>query len=576
MPDLKQSLQGRDIGHLRIVAELWGVDFNAPDVRSGIRRLAPILLNAELVEEVLETLPQPALNALRDLLQNNAKLSWAMFARRYGDVREMGPAKRDREYPYLNASASPAEALWYRALVGRTFLNTPKGPEEYAFIPEDLLEFIPVNVIEGPAPLGRPASPAERVVTILADDSLLDDACTLLAALRVGVSEDDVAGLLLCAQNGPLPLIIGPLTALLRAAGLLDENGLPKPEETRQFLEADRGDALLQLVNVWLRSADFDEMHFLPGVTIEGEWQSDPVQTRRAILDFLSSIPFTRDRPDKRGDTISKPDGNNLFWSLQAFIGAVKAAHPDFQRPAGDYDSWYLRDAASGDYLRGFQYWDRVDGDLIRYLIAGPMHWLGLVDLSTPSEPDIETAPQATGFRFTQLAASLLNKQAPEGLDSEEEKITIRADGRVRVPVRAPRAARYQAARFGEWQGFKDGFYRFRLTPAALQRAGRQGLRVDHLLALLRRHAAAAPPSLIRALQRWENDGSQASLMRVSVLRVRDAAILTSLRKSPVARFLGDVLGPTSVVVRDGAIEKVMMALAEMGYLAEIVQEEKR
>src|SRR5579859_5992190 len=39
---------------------------------------------------------------------------------------------------------------------------------------------------------------------------------------------------------------------------------------------------------------------------------------------------------------------------------AVKEEEPDFQRPAGNYDSWYIRDAQSGEYLRGFESWDRV------------------------------------------------------------------------------------------------------------------------------------------------------------------------------------------------------------------------
>jgi len=48
--------------------------------------------------------------------------------------------------------------------------------------------------------------------------------------------------------------------------------------------------------------------------------------------------------------------------SLNAFIQAIKQTQPDFQRPAGDYDSWYLYDINAQTYLRGFEYWDQVDG----------------------------------------------------------------------------------------------------------------------------------------------------------------------------------------------------------------------
>ena len=48
-----------------------------------------------------------------------------------------------------------------------------------------------------------------------------------------------------------------------------------------------------------------------------------------------------------------------------------------------------------GDYLRGFSTWDEVDGALVRFLITGPMHWLGLVDLAAPRLPARRAPPSA-------------------------------------------------------------------------------------------------------------------------------------------------------------------------------------
>jgi hypothetical protein len=53
--------------------------------------------------------------------------------------------------------------------------------------------------------------------------------------------------------------------------------------------------------------------------------------------------------------------------------------------------------------------------------------------------------------------------------------------------------------------------------------------------------------------------------------------MLSKLRASRAERFLGVPLGPTSVVVKPGAAEKVLAVLAEMGYLGEIkIQENER
>jgi hypothetical protein len=51
--------------------------------------------------------------------------------------------------------------------------------------------------------------------------------------------------------------------------------------------------------------------------------------------------------------------------------------------------------------------------------------------------------------------------------------------------------------------------------------------------------------------------------------------ILDEMRKSKAAKFLGEVLSPTTVVVKGGAVQKVMEALTELGLLSEILNEEK-
>ena len=48
MPDLLQSLYKRDIGHLRIVASLWGVELTASETEAAAVELSVALLDPEL------------------------------------------------------------------------------------------------------------------------------------------------------------------------------------------------------------------------------------------------------------------------------------------------------------------------------------------------------------------------------------------------------------------------------------------------------------------------------------------------------------------------------------------------
>jgi hypothetical protein len=45
---------------------------------------------------------------------------------------------------------------------------------------------------------------------------------------------------------------------------------------------------------------------------------------------------------------------------------------------------------------------------------------------------------------------------------------------------------------------------------------------------------------------------------------------LEEMRASKAGKFLGEILSPTAIVVKEGAIQKVMAALAELGLLADV------
>jgi hypothetical protein len=555
MPDFIHSLQGRDLGHLRIVAGLWGVELKSPETDAALKELTAALLNLELVAELVEALPAEAKSALAALLETGGKIPWAAFARQFGEIREAGPGRRDREQVHLNP-ISAAEVLFYRAFLARAFFNTSNGLLEFAYIPEDLqllihLEALPEHkqtkkAEPAPAasrfklprePLGRPATPIERAELLPASDRILDDACTLLAALRMGWES--------VPQPDRLSVPEKVLHEILVAAGLTVDR-VPQLEPVRVFLADSRKDALDMLARGWRESESCNELRQLPGLACEGEWTNQPLATRKFLLGLLEAIPAGQ------------------WWSMNAFVRLIKERYADYQRPAGDYDSWFIRRLSDGVFLRGFPSWDEVDGALVRYLIGGPLFWLGLADLALP-EPGLE--PSAFRIRSNVEGQK---SDLPSLISDESGKLTVVSNGRISVPRSVPRAARYQIARFCDWEEEKEDEYRYRVTPSALTRAGEQGLKVGQLLALLRKYAAAPiPPPAVQAIQRWENKGTEARLETRTILRVSSPEVLDELRKSKAGRFLGESLGPTAVVVNPGAGPKVLAALAELGLLAE-------
>ncbi len=136
------------------------------------------------------------------------------------------------------------------------------------------------------------------------------------------------------------------------------------------------------------------------------------------------------------------------------------------------------------------------------------------------------------------------------------------------------RVVRYQLARFCEWDEEKNEQFRYHITTNSLTKAKEQGLKAEHLLSLLVKHSdGGVPPSLVKALKRWEVNGTEARFQTQVVLKVSRPEILEEMRKSKAGKYLGEVLSPTAVIVKSGAIQHVMDALTELGLLSEVVQD---
>jgi hypothetical protein len=544
MPDLFESLLKQDLGHLRIIAELWGLELKSTEAEAAREEVAVSLLDPDLVAELADSLPAEASAAIDALVNTGGRIPWPTFTRKYGEIREAGAGKRDREKLYRNPT-STTEILYYRAILGRAFFDTQKGPQEFAYIPDDLLTLLSIEEeedqegkVEQVEPIGRAASPGEKGQDILANDFILDDATTLLAALRLGIEPPET------------DIPTKTLQSLLQAAHLI-KGTTPQPEPVKTFLESSRPDALTMLQSAWVESDTFNELRQMSTIICEGEWKNQPQETREFLLNLLNAIP------------------EGKWWSINAFIRDIKHKYPDFQRPAGDYDSWFIKRAADGQYLRGFASWDQVDGALVRYFITNILYWLGQVDLCVA-----DGATEPTSFRFVSSESHINGK--------EDKKLHISSQGLISIPQLAPRVVRYQVSRFCEWEDDigakrtekqrKEHVYRYRLSTNSLTKAKEQGLKVEHLLALLTRHSdAGVPPSLVKALKRWEVNGTEARVQTQVILKVSKPEVLEEMRKSRAAKFLGEVLSPTTVVIKSGAVQKVMEALTELGLLTEVI-----
>ena len=547
MPGILHCLSGHDLGFLRSAADLWSLNVSGKDAPTYMRSLAAALARHPELEEITSALPDESRTALAELQSRGGSMPWAAFTRQYGELRPMGPARRAREKPYFFPQ-STTERLWYRALIGRDFFRRDDELVELAYIPEEFLERLPVfQGAAEPAPKLEPAAQASMERALCWQDRILDESCTLLAALR---RFGTPAVLREPAQPG---IDWELLRRLLTDLGIIARDRKTPAPEARRFLEMPRGQSLQWLATAWMNSMRFDELRLAPELICQGTWPRNPLPARRALLRHLAGLQ----------------DG--AWYSLEAFSADLRRENPEFLRAGGDANEWIILSARNGKLLRGQEDWLEVEDAWLRFVLRGLLFWLGFVELGFAAG-----AEDPAYFRKSDWCGALLNPHEALELPAENAPAAVSSAGILSLNRAAPRAARYQLSRFSEWLENGPERWQFLLTPASLAAAADQGLTIRHLTALLRKYAKPAPPpSLMEALGRWETNGREAAIERLWVLRLSSPEALQALRESPAASQLGDALGPVSVVVRPGGIEKVRAALARLGYLSDVEEPPK-
>jgi hypothetical protein len=551
MLTMLHALQDETADRWRVVAQAWGVEYPAT-ARDPLPELIAAVLNPQRVADFYRALPGPAREAVEALRRSRGKIPAAEFFHRFGEIRSMGPARRQREQPWQNP-VSVSESLWYSGWLGRAFIRAGSGAQEYVYLPGDLEALIPAGRAEAPSAWNFLSyQPDRREEFRQAGSASAEDACTLLAFSR-NWPQRAQRGIRRWIPRQPIerhakgPDSFPLLVHLLVEKGLLFGDPLqPDPDSARSFLEWTPDEAAAALLTTWRDSAGWNDLEHTGGLSADGGWPNDPVRARREFLDAMRAAP--------RGQ----------WCTIESAAAVIRRARMEFLRPASEFDSWPLR-GESGEFLRGIDSWDRVEGALIRFLLTGPMAWLGAVELAP------RAAPRA--FRLTPLSGALWDEENPAGR-AAEARARLRTDGSLLVLPGTPMLLRYQLARCSDWLPQKGGAYVYRISPRSLERAREQGVRAAHILPLLENLIGSLPAALAGAVRRWEERGTETSVRAENILFPRSpeaAAKLAALAERDRGTIT-PIDGPAYLVSRTGA-GRLRKRLVEEGFLLEEEEE---
>jgi hypothetical protein len=570
MRSLRQCLMDSNPVRLEVIARLWDVSLTSGRQREIAAQLAKEMAIPLAVGNAWENLPPEQRQALDALLAAGGRMPLRVFVRQWGEIRTMGPARLQREQPWLEP-VSTAEALYYSGFVYRGFEMVGDQSYEVVFVPSELRAHLPLPASMAPvinlSPAPIPAVPCS------AGDTLLDDACTLLAYLQneqVRLSPEGTwparhTARLAQRLYDPDADRLSFLRHLIQRVGWVrssssgsrTEAGLlrPDPGSVTAWLQSPVNQQRATLARAWRDDPTWNDLFRVSALHPEdtGAWHNDPLLARRAVLSHLR---------------VCEPA---TWYELDDFIAAIKQADPDFQRPDGDYTTWYIRDATTGAYLSGFESWDAVEGALIRYLVTGPLFWLGLTDLGSvvPGGPP-------TAFLLAPAGQAFLGLDDPPA-EGDMPPLVLRPGFTVLVPP-AQRYERFQLARIARWVRTGDPFV-YRLTPTSLQRARHQGIPMTRVLEFLDQATGAGTPLprfVEAALLRWEARGMEVRLERALLLRLSTEELMVQLMShSHTRRLIAEQIGPAAALIRESDWTRLVVALGEMGLLTDVTDVEE-
>lgn len=294
--------------------------------------------------------------------------------------------------------------------------------------------------------------------------------------------------------------------------------------------------------------------------------RTDLARFRRLVLRVLACLP------------------DDEWVALAELLPLMRVVWPQFdyavwQRYLFHNPSWFLVSDRGKGPLRQIdeQDWDLAQGRFIRWIIAGPLHWLGLADLCLEEG-------ELAAVRFRGLADLYWDRvEAPPvpvsvqtATEDPATNVSVEGDTIVVLPSATDGRVHGLLDRIARLEAISPERFVYRLDPQAVYEAYEAGMALSEILQGWRQLISVPLPQEIerRLADWWETYGQVRIYKGVTVVEFSDDYALEEMKAvTSLKEVLIAELSPRLVMVPQDAVETLSTELEAAGYTPKRTEE---
>ena len=476
---------------------------------------------------------------------------------------------------------------------GKTVISW--SPGRYIFIPKPILDHIPQEKLPSVEVINSFTPAFIRSGSVV--DMQRDISSYVRFARRIGVVKLTTQGQLYktalreVAEFSSQPTNIGSgkketdngylffLRRILREGQLLkySPDGLVGADTKHKFWGMDSAERIQYTYKLWRDTTAWNGLRFLPsyyhGNDITTPAPRGLTKARKNVLKYIKqlgsgwvSTPALVDEIQNREYGFMFPtrefrSSGYYYYSNYESRGTGNTPYAYSNNPFGmGFDD--IKDEEDG--------WDKVEAAYINHIIAGPLYWLGLVDLGyrgAPDEADLLANKRIGGYRLTEYGEWLLAGGKKPKVDQQEGAggIVLQPNFEILAMQPIPVDALMTLDAFARMKDSQQHVTTYEITRDSVYRGQQGKWPVPKILEFFKAQSKMpVPDNVRRTLEEWDALHNRVTIRRnVSLVNVADSAMTIALaEKLPKTRAASD-----TVLLTDLAYQQLVNAVRKEGYL---------